>query len=53
LQGAGVVWAWAASVAAGAVFHHWVEAPLGRFLAGLAKPVTVPTFGTKPVRLRG
>jgi peptidoglycan/LPS O-acetylase OafA/YrhL len=53
LQGAGVVWAWAASVAAGAVFHHWVEAPLGRFLAGLAKPVVVRSFGTKPVRLRG
>ncbi len=53
LQGAGVVWAWAASVASGAVFHHWVEAPLGRFLAGLAKPVAVRTFATKPVRLRG
>ena len=53
LQGAGVVWAWAASVASGAVFYHWVEAPLGRFLAGLAKPVAVPTFGTKPARLRG
>lgn len=53
LQGAGVVWAWAASVAAGAVFHHWVEAPLGRFLAGLAKPVVVRSFGAKPVRLRG
>jgi peptidoglycan/LPS O-acetylase OafA/YrhL len=53
LQGAGVVWAWAASVASGAVFHHWVEAPLGRFLAGLAKPVVVRSFGTKPVRLRG
>jgi peptidoglycan/LPS O-acetylase OafA/YrhL len=53
LQGAGVVWAWTASVAAGAVFHHWVEAPLGRFLAGLAKPVVVRSFGTKPVRLRG
>jgi peptidoglycan/LPS O-acetylase OafA/YrhL len=53
LQGAGVVWAWAASVASGAVFHHWVEVPLGRFLAGLAKPVVVRSFGTKPVRLRG
>lgn len=53
LQGAGVVWAWAASVASGAVFHHWVEAPLGRFLAGLAKPVVVRSFGAKPVRLRG
>jgi len=53
LQGVGVVWAWAASVASGAVFHHWVEAPLGRFLAGLAKPVVVQPFGSKPVRLRG
>jgi peptidoglycan/LPS O-acetylase OafA/YrhL len=53
LQGAGVVWAWAASVASGALFHHWVEAPLGRFLAGLAKPVVVQPFGSKPVRLRG
>jgi peptidoglycan/LPS O-acetylase OafA/YrhL len=53
LQGAGVVWAWAASVASGALFHHWVEAPLGRFLAGLAKPVAVRTFAAKPVRLRG
>lgn len=53
LQGAGVVWAWVASVASGAVFHHWVEVPLSRFLAGLAKPVVVRSFGTKPVRLRG
>jgi peptidoglycan/LPS O-acetylase OafA/YrhL len=53
LQGAGVVWAWAASMASGAVFHHWIEAPLGRFLAGLAKPVAVRTFGAKAVRLRG
>jgi len=29
------------------------EAPLGRFLAGLAKPVVVRSFGAKPVRLRG
>jgi peptidoglycan/LPS O-acetylase OafA/YrhL len=53
LQGAGVLWAWAASVAAGAAFFHWVETPLGRFLAGLARPVVVQPFGTKPVRLRG
>jgi len=53
LQGAGVVWAWAASVASGAVFYHWVEVPMGRFLAGLAKPVVVRSFGAKPVRLRG
>ena len=53
LQGAGVVWAWAASVASGAVFYHWVEVPLGRFLAGLAKPVVAQPFGAKPVKLRG
>jgi peptidoglycan/LPS O-acetylase OafA/YrhL len=53
LQGAGVVWAWAASVASGAVFYHWVEVPLGCFLAGLAKPVVVQPFGAKPVKLRG
>lgn len=53
LQGAGVVWAWAASVAAGAAFFHVVEAPLGRFLAGLAKPVAVRSFGAKPARARG
>jgi len=53
LQGAGVIWAWAASVAAGAAFFHWVETPLGRFLAGLAKPVAVPSFAAKPVGLRG
>jgi peptidoglycan/LPS O-acetylase OafA/YrhL len=29
-QAAGMLIAWAASLAAGAVFHRWVEAPLGR-----------------------
>jgi len=53
LQGAGVIWAWAASVAAGAAFFHWVETPLGRFLAGLAKPVAVRPFAAKPAGLRG
>jgi peptidoglycan/LPS O-acetylase OafA/YrhL len=52
LQGAGVVWAWAASVAAGAVFFHWVETPLGRFLSGLAQPAAVRPFAAKPVRVR-
>jgi peptidoglycan/LPS O-acetylase OafA/YrhL len=32
LQGAGVLCAWVASVAAGAVFFRWVEAPLSRLL---------------------
>jgi len=53
LQGAGVLWAWTASVAAGAGFFHWVERPLGRFLAGLARPVVARPFATKPARLRG
>jgi len=48
-----VIWAWAASVAAGAAFFHWVETPLGRFLAGLAKPVAVRPFAAKPAGLRG
>ncbi|WP_229455106.1 acyltransferase [Massilia sp. KIM] len=33
LQALGVLLAWAASVGAGAAFHRWVEAPLGRVLA--------------------
>ncbi|KQV51647.1 GTP cyclohydrolase [Massilia sp. Root335] len=52
LQGAGVVWAWAASVAAGALFFHWVETPLGRFLSGLAQPAAVRPFAAKPARVR-
>ena len=38
-QLAGVVVAWTASVAAGAAFCRWVEAPLGRVLASLLGPV--------------
>lgn len=32
LQGAGMLFAWAASLAAGSAFHRWVEVPLGRIL---------------------
>jgi peptidoglycan/LPS O-acetylase OafA/YrhL len=32
LQGLGMLTAWAASLAAGAAFHRWVEVPLGRLL---------------------
>lgn len=32
-QAAGMVLAWAASLAAGAAFHRWVEVPLGRLVA--------------------
>jgi peptidoglycan/LPS O-acetylase OafA/YrhL len=41
LQGAGVLCAWAASVAAGAVFFRWVEAPLSRLLMMRAKPAAM------------
>jgi peptidoglycan/LPS O-acetylase OafA/YrhL len=46
VQTAGALLAWAASVSAGAVFHHWVETPLARCLPKLVKPVAV-------ARLRG
>jgi peptidoglycan/LPS O-acetylase OafA/YrhL len=36
LQGAGMLIAWAASLAAGAAFHRWIEVPLGRLLAPAA-----------------
>jgi peptidoglycan/LPS O-acetylase OafA/YrhL len=41
-QAIGAVLAWAASLAAGAAFYRWVEAPLGR-MAGVAG-------GSRPVR---
>lgn len=47
LQGLGVLCAWSASIAAGAVFFHCVEAPLGRVLGKLAAPTTVPIARAK------
>ncbi|XYJ10403.1 acyltransferase family protein [Telluria sp. B2] len=41
LQFIGVVLGWAASLIAGAVFHRWVEAPLGRMFA--QRPGTAKT----------
>jgi peptidoglycan/LPS O-acetylase OafA/YrhL len=41
VQAAGVLLAWAASVAAGAAFHRWVELPLGRIAA--RRPAFPPT----------
>ncbi|MCU0775185.1 MAG: acyltransferase family protein [Ideonella sp.] len=38
-QGAGVLLAWAASVAAGALFYRWVEAPAMRWVSGRARGV--------------
>jgi len=49
LQGTGVLCAWAASVAAGAVFHHWVEAPLSRLLMSRTKPARIYTGKPAPV----
>jgi peptidoglycan/LPS O-acetylase OafA/YrhL len=45
-QGLGMLTAWAASLAAGAAFHHWVEVPLGRVVQFasrqiLMRPVSV------------
>jgi peptidoglycan/LPS O-acetylase OafA/YrhL len=53
VQSAGALLAWAASVAAGATFHHLVEAPLARWLPGIVKPVAVAPVVPEPVRLRG
>ncbi|WP_338766191.1 acyltransferase [Massilia sp. METH4] len=36
-QGAGMLTAWVASLAAGTVFHRWVEVPLGGVIAGHAR----------------
>ena len=49
LQGVGVLYAWAASVAAGAVFFRWVEAPLSRLLMMRAKPAAM--YSTKAASL--
>jgi peptidoglycan/LPS O-acetylase OafA/YrhL len=51
-QALGMLVAWAASLAAGAAFYRWVEAPLGRVLTGLSKPVKVQPVvgGTTPQR---
>ncbi|HEY1150877.1 MAG TPA: acyltransferase family protein [Pseudoduganella sp.] len=42
LQAAGMLLAWGASLAAGAVFYRWVEAPLGRVFDG-GQPAVRPT----------
>jgi peptidoglycan/LPS O-acetylase OafA/YrhL len=52
-QALGAVLAWLASLAAGAAFCRWVEIPLGRVLAGIAKPVVVRPIGSKAVRMSG
>jgi peptidoglycan/LPS O-acetylase OafA/YrhL len=49
LQGVGVLYAWAASVAAGAVFFHWVEAPLSRLLMTRSKPAAIYSTKVAPL----
>lgn len=43
-QAAGMLIAWSASLAAGAVFHRWVEVPLGRIVT-----LAVQHLGARPV----
>jgi peptidoglycan/LPS O-acetylase OafA/YrhL len=54
LQALGAVTAWLASLAAGAAFCRWVEAPLGKMLAGFTTqpvvPVAVPRLPAKAVQ---
>ncbi len=50
-QLAGVVTAWMTSVAAGAAFCRWIEAPLGRMLASFVKPAALPPYGAKAARI--
>jgi peptidoglycan/LPS O-acetylase OafA/YrhL len=45
--------AWLVSVAAGAMFCRWVEAPLGRLLASFFKPAALPAYSAKVARSRG
>ena len=39
LQAGGMVLAWLASLAAGALFHRWVETPLSRLLTVRPRPL--------------
>lgn len=43
-QAAGMAIAWSASLAAGALFHRWVEVPLSGFVTRIAQHV-----GARPV----
>lgn len=52
-QSIGMCVAWMASIAAGAVFFRWVEAPLGRMLALSARPIPMPSLAAKATTVRG
>ncbi|WP_145647900.1 acyltransferase family protein [Pseudoduganella lurida] len=50
-QALGMLVAWASSLAAGAVFHHWVELPLGRAVRFLGELVIMrPVLAERPFR---
>ncbi len=49
-QAAGMLVGWAASLAAGAAFFRWVEAPLGRVLAFAAAPVAIRPLAAKALQ---
>jgi peptidoglycan/LPS O-acetylase OafA/YrhL len=51
-QALGILVAWAASLAAGAAFYRWVEAPLGRVLASRPKPAPTLRSSAKTALLR-
>jgi peptidoglycan/LPS O-acetylase OafA/YrhL len=51
-QALGMLVAWAASLAAGAVFYRWVEVPLGRILASRPKRVLYSRLPAKTRLLR-
>jgi peptidoglycan/LPS O-acetylase OafA/YrhL len=44
VQAFGMLFAWLASLAAGAAFYRWVEAPLGRMLTGLTQSASPRPF---------
>jgi peptidoglycan/LPS O-acetylase OafA/YrhL len=50
LQAIGMLIGWAASLAAGAAFFRWVEAPLGRVLAFATEPVAIRPLTAKTVQ---
>jgi peptidoglycan/LPS O-acetylase OafA/YrhL len=47
VQAVGMLVAWIASLAVGAVFFRWVEAPLGRFFAFSTRPIVVRPLAAK------
>ncbi|QCP11525.1 acyltransferase family protein [Pseudoduganella umbonata] len=51
-QLAGVLCAWAASLAVGAMFYRWVEVPLGRMVRAATTRIAAPVWTGEKVTLR-